>query len=52
VEKELEEKVFHISTGSLSSLPVEMWKTFSQFVENEQFNRRSGCGKQFTLKVS
>jgi hypothetical protein len=29
VEKELEEKVFHISTGHLSSLPVEMWKTFS-----------------------
>jgi hypothetical protein len=28
VEKELEEKVFHISTGHLSSVPVEMWKTF------------------------
>jgi hypothetical protein len=29
VEKEPEEKVFHISTGYLSSVPVEMWKTFS-----------------------
>ena len=29
VEKEPVEKVFHISTGHLSSLPVEMWKTFS-----------------------
>jgi hypothetical protein len=52
VEKELEEKVFHISTGHLSSLPVEMWKTFGQFIENRQVSRKDGCGKQFTLKVS
>jgi len=29
VEKEPEEKVFHISTGTLNNRPVEMWKTFS-----------------------
>jgi hypothetical protein len=29
VEKELEEKVYHISTGHLLNMPVEMWKTFS-----------------------
>jgi hypothetical protein len=28
VEKGHEAKVFHISTGPFSSLPVEMWKTF------------------------
>jgi hypothetical protein len=28
VEKELEEKVFHISTGCFLTPPVEMWKTF------------------------
>jgi hypothetical protein len=29
VEKEHEEKVFHISTGLVLKSPVEMWKTFS-----------------------
>jgi hypothetical protein len=28
VEKAPKGKVFHISTGHLLSLPVEMWKTF------------------------
>lgn len=29
VEKERHEIVFHISTGDLSTVPVEMWKTLS-----------------------
>jgi hypothetical protein len=28
VEKKYEERVFHISTGHLFTVPVEMWKTF------------------------
>jgi hypothetical protein len=28
VEKKYEERVFHISTGTIFTLPVEMWKTF------------------------
>jgi hypothetical protein len=33
VEKRLEEKVFHISTGYLSSVPVEMWKTYGYLLQ-------------------
>ena len=38
VEKNLGETVFHISTGSQFSLPVEMWKTPIQIYVLKELN--------------
>ena len=45
VEKNHEARVFHISTGPFLSLPVEMWKTFSQLFDFKQLMGYWRCGK-------
>jgi hypothetical protein len=38
VEKNLRKMVFHISTGHKFSVPVEMWKTYTQTYDFKELN--------------